>query len=119
MNNKYQEALNKIKIKLTTVEYLQPLQATNKPTTFQEAFERAEGIEMTIECDEELKTLQKLVNKETPKEVIKFTSEITNSEEAYTFYTCPSCRKYLYINQKYCDNCGVEIDWSEENGNNN
>lgn len=55
----------------------------------------------------------KLIDKETPKRVIKFTSEITNSEEAYSFYTCPKCRMLL-SNDVYCPKCGQRIDWSEE-----
>jgi hypothetical protein len=112
MNNKYQEALNKIKNKLTTVEYLQPLQATNKPTTFQEAFERAEGIEMTIECEEELKTLQELVNKATPKKVYFLNYggyKIGN-------WHCTMCEKIIHKGEDYCINCGQKLDWSEENG---
>lgn len=118
MNNKYQEALNKIKNKLTTVEYLQPLQATNKSTTFQEAFERAEGIEMTIEREEELKTLQELVDKETPKKMTETTSYSTTRA-----CLCPICHKRWSMSNrrkyKYCPNCGQKLDWSEENGNNN
>lgn len=57
--------------------------------------------------------LQELVDKEKPKRVIKFTSEITNSEEAYTFYTCPKCR-ILLSNDIYCPKCGQHLDWSDE-----
>lgn len=57
--------------------------------------------------------LQELVDKETPKKIIKFTSEITNSEEAYSFYTCPKCRMLL-SNDIYCPKCGQLLDWSDE-----
>lgn len=56
---------------------------------------------------------EKLLDKETPKRVIKFTSEITNSEEAYSFYTCPKCRMML-SNDIYCPKCGQALDWSDE-----
>lgn len=60
-----------------------------------------------------LEPIQELVDKETPKKVIKFTSEITNSEEALTFYTCPKCRMLL-SNDNYCPKCGQKLDWSDE-----
>lgn len=61
--------------------------------------------------NESYDTLQELVDKETPKKVIQFTSEITNSEEAYTFHTCPKCRMLL-SNDIYCPKCGQKLDWS-------
>ena len=57
--------------------------------------------------------LQKLVDKETPKKVIKFISGITNSEEAYSFYICPKC-KMLLSNDIYCSKCGQHLDWSDK-----
>ena len=50
---------------------------------------------------------------ETPMKVIEFTSEITNSEEAYTFYTCSKCRMLL-SNDIYCPKCGQKLDWGDE-----
>lgn len=57
---------------------------------------------------------KKYDEKETPKKVIEFTSEITNSEEAYTFFTCTDCRMLLLPNQKYCSHCGQKLDWSDD-----
>lgn len=56
---------------------------------------------------------KKYNEKETPKKVIEFTSEITNSEEAYTFCVCPKCRMLL-SNYNYCPNCGQKLGWSVE-----
>lgn len=53
------------------------------------------------------------MNKETPMKVIKFTGEITNSEEAYSFYTCPKCRMLLSY-ETYCPKCNQKLDWSDD-----
>ena len=30
-------------------------------------------------------------------------------------YTCPVCGTDLYHHQKYCDECGSEVKWDEQN----
>ena len=46
-------------------------------------------------------TLEKLVDKATPK-------------KPKGLSICPNCENHLYIDQQYCDKCGTEIDWSDE-----
>lgn len=64
---------------------------------------------------EAIKTLQKLVDKATPKKVFICDNDCS----------CPNCTTSLvdvrkdaykqFIN-KYCTYCGQALDWSEENG---
>lgn len=67
---------------------------------------------ITPKYEDAKKTIQELVDKATPKKAIEFTSEITNSEEAYTFYTCPKCRMLL-SNDIYCPKCGQKLYFGE------
>lgn len=62
-----------------------------------------------------LKTLQELVNKEIPKEVIVDDSEYEKYGESS--YKCPSCNSWLrpdIFMEKHCCNCGQALKWSEQ-----
>lgn len=57
-------------------------------------------------------SLVKLVERDTPKkvEVVALTTIL--------YPICPNCKIDLnvdYYKQKYCDNCGQRLDWSEYN----
>ena len=102
--NKYQEALNRIKtIDLDIIEDLR--------TRYEQSYYGIHDYP-TLEMSGDIKTLQELVDKETPKKVkIK---EFDNGE--YGAY-CPSCNSGLpfHWKMKYCPSCGQKLDWSEEN----
>lgn len=62
-------------------------------------------------CDKEIKTLQELVDKETPKK-----PEFNCDED---IYTCPYCGKkyetyYDGYQKNYCSECGQALDWSDK-----
>ena len=57
--------------------------------------------------DNDIKTLQELVDKETPMKV----------EEELELFRCPNCNEKLLIYKRsinYCYECGQKLDWSEE-----
>lgn len=57
-----------------------------------------------------IKTLQELVDKATPKKPIRFIDKFYVSP-----YKCPVCKTIPHTgNQKYCDECGQALDWSEK-----
>ena len=33
-------------------------------------------------------------------------------ENHQSYYCCPKCRNKIKLNQKYCDECGTNLDWS-------
>jgi len=68
--------------------------------------------------DESLDTLQELVDKETPKEVVLCVPSLNGYVEVLE--VCPSCEIARYLKKyfKYCPYCGQKLDWSEANGNN-
>lgn len=51
--------------------------------------------------------LQELVDKETPKRIIRY-SGMSYDYNEIDFFTCPNCRN-LYKGQKYCDECGQAL----------
>ena len=54
-----------------------------------------------------LEECRTVIEKQTPKK-----PDFTEDKE---FALCPCCNgKGLFDKQKYCDNCGQKIDWSEE-----
>lgn len=93
--NKYQEAIHDLKM---AVEY--PKSKYNDSRLIDLCFEN----------------IQELVEKATPKKVIK---EIGIGYEGYydtighyeTFFCCPNC-KVDVLGRGYCDNCGQALDWS-------
>ena len=84
--NKYQEALNKVYEIISDLDF-----GSQK------------------ECAIQLKMIQELVDKETPKKPIRFKNSIYIS-----LPKCPICKTIPHTgNQKYCDECGQKLDWSE------
>ena len=54
--------------------------------------------------------LQELVDKATPKKPIRFKDKFYIS-----LPKCPVCKTIPHTgNQKYCDECGQKLDWSED-----
>jgi transcription initiation factor IIE alpha subunit len=54
--------------------------------------------------------LQELVDKATPKKTIRFIDKFYVSP-----YKCPVCKTIPHtVYQKYCDECGQALDWSDE-----
>lgn len=51
--------------------------------------------------------MNKIKNKENEMKVIKID----------IFMRCPNCNNKLYHLQKYCDNCGIKLNWSEVKSN--
>ena len=37
--------------------------------------------------------------------------------EEHIEHRCSNCKSHLYMNQKFCDGCGNELDWSKINSN--
>jgi hypothetical protein len=72
--------------------------------------------EMAIKALEEVQQYREIGTLEecrTAKE--KQMSKKPNFTEDKTFALCPCCNgKGLLDKQKYCDNCGQKLDWSEE-----
>lgn len=87
--NKYQEALNRI------AKYCD----VNNGSTL----------------EDDLKTLQELVDKETPKKV-KVYSFVNAKGRHIDEYYCGSCDQYIdrIKYENYCFNCGQALDWSEQ-----
>lgn len=108
--NKYKEALNHLVKVPCSNDYSNQSNKGYK----EEKLKFFNGIRVFEDDEKALSILQELVDKETPKKPLEFSSNITNSEDVYTFNACPNCRKYLYVSQKYCDVCGQALDWSEE-----
>lgn len=98
--NKYQEALNRLKIKsLYYADTLTQLKATQ--------------VEEEIKVDK--KTLQELVDRATPiKPIYREFMKGTPLQEWKQ--VCPSCKvtiTYENLGKNYCPECGQAIDWSE------
>lgn len=107
MKNKYQEALDVVKkTNLRSEHYVQ----------FEE-----DNIENVYE--EEIKILQKLVDKETPKKPITIKPEGNSIWDYPTDrIKCPNCSIQLPMKKNclkkknpilYCSRCGQKLDWSE------
>ena len=54
------------------------------------------------EAKQHIKTLQELVDKATPKKQ-------TRDGDYFSFGHCPTCKKIIPIQSKYCPNCGQHI----------
>lgn len=59
--------------------------------------------------DDELNTLQELVDKATPKKPIKSNNPLFD----YMVF-CPACNKSMSFKNYYCGSCGQAVDWSGE-----
>lgn len=55
--------------------------------------------------------LQELVDKATPMKIKE--EWVGGEDDDYVKYLCPKCHIDLYMNEKYCDNCGQKLDWSD------
>ena len=64
--------------------------------------------------EDDLKTLQELVDKETPKKV-KVLSFVNIREKHVDLYYCDRCNQYIdrIKYENYCFNCGQALDWSD------
>ena len=104
MKNKYQEALDYVNKSVCTA--MACLGIDDKKTR------------------EYLHTLQKLVDKETPKKLTTKKSEFLSSrtgkklvEYILPFRYCPKCDECVNPNYceipNYCSNCGRRLDWGE------
>ena len=59
------------------------------------------------------------IEKQIPKKPIKWTkiATLNKSPEAISWestYCCPRCESNLAPQYKYCPQCGLEIDWSDD-----
>lgn len=87
--NKYQEALDNT---ISDIEYC-----------YNDSFE-----EVPEKRLDEIKLLQKLVDKETPKDINLTYGEIQSN---ILYYYCPNCCSKVKDKSKYCSNCGQKIKW--------
>ena len=95
MTNK--EAIETINIAMAEVEWDYPMDYTV-------------AFEMAIDA----------LEKQMPKKPIKWTkiATLNKSPEAISWesiHCCPRCKSNLASQYKYCPQCGLEIDWSDEN----
>lgn len=65
---------------------------------------------------EQLTTLQEIVDKETPMKPYDYDCQI-GEKISYFNWDCPKCGYFhlTTILHKYCSNCGQKLDWSEVN----
>lgn len=113
MNNKYQESLDRFKV-VAQNDWL---------NNYQKCKDEEKTIHIgnyrMFEIDgEAIKTLQELVDKETPK---KYKSK--TDKDGRMIWVCPKCNETLIkfwsevetvSHLPYCYMCGQELDWSEE-----
>ena len=66
--------------------------------------------------EDDLKTLQELVDKETPKKV-KVCSFVNAKGKHIDEYYCGSCDHYIdrIKYENHCFNCGQALDWGDDN----
>ena len=69
-----------------------------------------DGTRMLDEYLKHCDTLQKLVDKSTPKKPIKSNNPLFD----YMVF-CPACNKSMSFKNYYCGSCGQAVDWSGEN----
>lgn len=91
--NKYQEALERVKIDFN---------------------DRVENDEVLLVGQIDIDNLQEIVDKETPKKV-----KVIDEPDLHYIYYCPSCGATLMVDRKkhpkhlfnYCGKCGQKLDW--------
>ena len=57
---------------------------------------RAEAIDVAINA----------LEKQTPKK--------PKTNDNYIIYICPCCNNFIKLCKNYCENCGQNLDWSDE-----
>lgn len=90
--------------------------------TIQEAFEIIKN-EMPYESgviNETLKTVENVLEKQIPKKLKTYLVNMKHID-----FLCPNCKKRIISkvdgewlagkNQKFCDECGQALDWSDNN----
>lgn len=107
MENKYQEALDYLTGK-TKGRFEICACSRNHKQVLVEKYEKLKNNE---------KTLQKLVDKETPMRVLVEVWELSSTDEKDIL--CPKCNALLGTTEEryesnYCYNCGQKLDWSDE-----
>ena len=50
------------------------------------------------------------MEKQNPKKPLISLGDI---EDATPICNCPECQQNLYVEQKYCDNCGQKLNWRD------
>ena len=93
MTNK--EAIETIKIAMAEVEWDYPMDYTV-------------AFEMAIDA------LEKQVQKKPTKTKIATLNKSPEAISWESIHCCPRCESNLARQYKYCPQCGLEIDWSEE-----
>jgi rubrerythrin len=62
--------------------------------------------------EQHLKTLQELVDKETPKEPDKIIDDFC--DDTYEYYFCPRCEnEVIVLDDTYCPFCGQALKWKD------
>lgn len=99
MSNKYQEALNRV------------------ATTCKCFADYEMGLDMATKEDQTATyILQVLVDKETPKKVIKLPFKdiygyLWGDSKTHYYNGCPVCKNNVGISANYCRHCGQKLDW--------
>lgn len=93
--NKYQEVLNNIKLEILNCGCCEGDYDKNICKT-------------KCEKQKDILLLQKLVDKETPKDINLTYGEIQSN---ILYYYCPNCCSKVKDKSKYCSNCGQKIKW--------
>ena len=71
-----------------------------------------------LKTEEAIGIIQELVDKETPKKIIKlpykdiYGNKIGDSKTQF-FNGCPNCKDNVGIQAEYCRHCGQKLDWGE------
>ena len=74
----------------------------------------SESLHEIINCHNEIiKEKNRIAN--LPKNIVKPSDEWGYDELWLKFYNCPNCghRSLTEHKEKYCHECGIEVDWSE------
>ena len=96
--NKYQEALNRIFYEL------------NRSPNDEQLFSEKEQFE-------DRRTVQKLVDRATPKQPLNRYTYNTDGGEKVENGECPHCHKAIVrtmdIESSFCDHCGQSLEWED------
>lgn len=77
---------------------------------YQEAFKKVKEACVSFDTVDELVCLKKLVDKATPKKLIKITL-YENENRAVIVYKCPTCGEiYTSLLDKFCSECGKKFE---------